>query len=389
MKKTRAKKLKMADYFEKEYKIPIRVVLKPKPAPLFLAPVVLRFTFSAFRKSLIFGVIILSIASQSAIFNAFEAHVINVTATIEDGIAEYIVINEVYYDVGNRKFCAVDEEEEPRNEWIELYNPTDAAVDISGWIIEDNDSFDVIPSSPQIPSHGFAVIAKDATTWQFWTIPPDAVKIELGSLIGNGLNNDGDRVILKDVSGAEIDAVSYGTDTYAFTPSAPDVPEGWSIARSPKGFDTNRASDWVGLETPNPGTNPHYKGHNDGTPCSGGGAAETEIEGEIEAISDGETATTTEEIIVIENPEYAATTTEEIINPEISEIPEQIATTTEEIINVEIPEQTATSTEVIVEDEEAEETTKEWIKEDLIDDEKISSEKPSLEEPEGDIDGEE
>ncbi len=254
--------------WEKEYKIPIRV-LKAEPTRSFGAPIVFRFAYSAFRKSMVFGAMVLLVISQSAVFNAFEAHVINVTATIEDGIAEYVVINEVYYDVGNRKFCAVDEESEPRNEWIELYNPTDEQIDVSGWTIEDNNSSDIIPNSPAIPSHGFAVISKNSSTWLFWSIPPETVKIELGSVIGNGLSNDGDRVILKDASGAEIDAVSYGDDTYAFVPSVPSVPESHSIARSPKGFDTNKASDWVELEIPNPGTNPHYETHTDGTPCSG------------------------------------------------------------------------------------------------------------------------
>jgi hypothetical protein len=167
---------------------------------------------------------------------------------------EHLTINEVYYDVKCHG-------EEGWNEWVEIYNPTDAAVDISGWVIQDNNSSDVIPSSPPIPADGFAVITPMATTWGYWpSIPAGAIKIVLGSKIGDGLNNDGDRVILKDVSGAEIDAVSYGTDTYAFSPSVPDVAEGHSIARSPKGFDTNQASDWVDLSWPTPGTNPHSDG---------------------------------------------------------------------------------------------------------------------------------
>ena len=267
MSKAAMKNLRNMDWM-KEYEIPIRV-LKAKPTCGFDASIIFRFAFSAFKKSLIFSIIILTVVSQSTLLNAFEAHVINVTATIEDGIAEYVVINEVYYDVGHRKFCAVDEEKEPRNEWVELYNPTDEPIDVSGWTIEDNDSFDVIPISPLISAHSFAVISKNDSTWLFWSIPPEAVKITLGSVIGNGLSNDGDRVILKDASGVEIDAVSYGDDAYAFLPPVPYVFEGRSIARSPKGFDTNKYSDWIELEVPNPGTNPHYEEHTDGTPCFG------------------------------------------------------------------------------------------------------------------------
>ena len=166
-------------------------------------------------------------------------------------IEEYIVINEVYYDVKCHG-------EEGWNEWVEIYNPTDEAVNISGWKIADNGGEDVIPSSNLIPAQGFAVITPKASTWTKWpSISPETVKIVLGSKIGNGLANDGDRVVLINNFGTEVDAVSYGTDTYAFDPSVPDVAEGHSIARSPKGFDTDQASDWVDLKWPNPGTNPH------------------------------------------------------------------------------------------------------------------------------------
>ena len=161
------------------------------------------------------------------------------------------VINEVYYDVepgrGN----------DANNEWVEIYNPTGSDVDISGWKICDNNLCDIIPVSPAIPAKGFAVITNDDSTWGLWPeIPAGAIKIALNSGIGNGLSNNGDKVILKNAADAEIDAMSYGDDTDIFNPSAPDAIQGNSLARLIKGYDVNTAVDWVISHTPNPGTNP-------------------------------------------------------------------------------------------------------------------------------------
>jgi len=169
-------------------------------------------------------------------------------------------INEVYYDVapdkGNEGHTANPDE------WIELYNPTNQDINVKDWTITDNTCSRTINANINIPAGGFAVVSKDASTWApgtgYWILPAGTTKIILGQNIGNGLANDGDRVILSRFDGLEIDAVSYGTDTYAFVPACSDVDEGHSLARHPKGFDTNQASDWEDLTNPNPGTNPHY-----------------------------------------------------------------------------------------------------------------------------------
>lgn len=150
-----------------------------------------------------------------------------------------IRINKVYYDVDAEHGIEYD------NEWIEIYNQTNQEIDISGWKICDNSECDDIPSSDPIPAGGFALITAKDTTWDYWQIPDKVIKIVLADgRIGNGLANDGDRVILKMPDGTEVDAMSYGTDNYAFDPPAPDVEEGHILGRSPNGFDTNRASDW-------------------------------------------------------------------------------------------------------------------------------------------------
>jgi signal peptidase len=168
-------------------------------------------------------------------------------------IANHVVINEVYYDVAPGKGSEGDTANP--DEWVELYNPTGISVDIKDWTIGDNvDSNNVSSAQKFIPPGGFALIAKSNSTWANWDEDPDADKIPIGDKIGNGLANDGDRVVLRDNNGNIIDQMSWGTDTSAFTPSATDVAEGHSLERDPDGVDTNTAVDFVDRTTPTPGT---------------------------------------------------------------------------------------------------------------------------------------
>ena len=157
-----------------------------------------------------------------------------------------IVINKVYYDVDKEHGT------EPYNEFIELYNPSRNEINLSNWTIGDNTSQDVIPSGTIIPAHGYLLITGNSSTFGYWDIPDEVIKIVLSDgEIGNGLANTDDRVILKTPDGVEVDAMSYGTDTYAFNPSCPDVDEGHMLGRYPNGFDTDTAADWkdYGLPT--------------------------------------------------------------------------------------------------------------------------------------------
>ena len=166
---------------------------------------------------------------------------------------DHVVINEVFYDVDSTHGS------DTNNEWIELYNPTADPVSIQNWDICDGNSCDTIVDAVIIPAYGFAVIVNDASTYEdFWDdIPAEAVKIALNNALGSGLNDGGDRVILKDASDIVIDHMSYGSDTSSFNPSvAITGADGKSIARVVKGWDTDTVEDWIFNATPNPGTNP-------------------------------------------------------------------------------------------------------------------------------------
>ncbi|MCK4723423.1 MAG: hypothetical protein KAT75_08960, partial [Dehalococcoidia bacterium] len=83
--------------------------------------------------------------------------------------------------------------------------------------------------------------------------------------IGNGLNNDGDHLILMDSTERVIDALSYGDDTTIMLPSCLDVAGGHSLERQPAGLDTDQASDFVDNGAPSPG---HGLGFATPTPSS-------------------------------------------------------------------------------------------------------------------------
>lgn len=166
--------------------------------------------------------------------------------------ASRVVINEVYYDVGPGKGNEGDNADP--DEWVELYNNTGSPINLKNWTITDNDATRIISATDvNIPTNGFVLLSKNASTWTLWSEDPGAVIIAIGEKIGNGLANTGDRLILKNHLGAEIDAMSYGTDTSILNPSAADVAEGHSLERFPPGADIDSDIDFIDRNPPTPG----------------------------------------------------------------------------------------------------------------------------------------
>ncbi len=116
----------------------------------------------------------------------------------------------------------------------------------------DNAEADAIPAIV-LPSGQFLVIA--ATASGFFANHPGYAGplVSLEGIIGDGLINAGDRVLLLAPDGTLIDAMSYGSDTGIFDPPCPDVDPGWSLARVPPDEDTNTRADWLPQATPHPG----------------------------------------------------------------------------------------------------------------------------------------
>lgn len=157
-----------------------------------------------------------------------------------------VVINEVQYD-------PVQGGVDAAFEWLELYNRTSRPIDLTNWKIEDNGGDDYI-TALQLPPGDFVVLA--AGTGFYANFPDFAGNLMFitDGRIGNGLNNNGDRLSLFDSTGVVIDAMSYGEDAAILSPSCPDVDEGHSLVRQPAGWDTDQASDFVDNGMPSPGS---------------------------------------------------------------------------------------------------------------------------------------
>lgn len=153
-----------------------------------------------------------------------------------------VVVNEVLYDSLST--------EDADGEWVELYNAGPDPVQLAGWRLADNRAADMLPEFLLQP-RAYVVVAVGATAalLQREGVP----LLPLSGSIGNGLGNEGDRLLLIDPSGRFVDTISWGVDSEALSPPVADVPAGHSVERVRPGVDTNGASDFVDNERPSPG----------------------------------------------------------------------------------------------------------------------------------------
>ena len=170
------------------------------------------------------------------------------------GALSTIVINEVMYD---------STQDDNYNEWIELYNPANQSINVSGWSITDNSAEDFLEGdldngngTTVIPPNGYAIIADHGTkVYENFSISNNAIRLYVDdSGIGNGLGNDQDKLILKNKTGNEIDSLEWGYDYPDVIGSPADlVNEGHTLARH-QGMDANNSSnDFYDCAIPTPG----------------------------------------------------------------------------------------------------------------------------------------
>jgi hypothetical protein len=163
-------------------------------------------------------------------------------------------------------------------EWVELYNPTTANVDLSGWYVGDvgpggeyGSGLYRFPDGTTLVAEGVIVLAHQATDVPFkpdyeFLVDPnrdDAAvpnMIPAGSWDGFGLalGNEGDEVFLLDEGQVPVDVVTYGDGGYAGVVAHPGVvDEGHSLERRPPREDTDDCSrDFLDRYPPTPGALP-------------------------------------------------------------------------------------------------------------------------------------
>ncbi|HRT57156.1 MAG TPA: lamin tail domain-containing protein, partial [Candidatus Paceibacterota bacterium] len=116
-----------------------------------------------------------------------------------------VVINEIMYH--HQRPAATNDLPPPPSdeEWLELYNRSTNAVDLSGWSLAGGIAYQFPPGRTLGPG-SFLVVARDSQTLS-WLYP--AIDI-VGNYTGQ-LANDGDTIVLKDAAGNPADRVQYYT----------------------------------------------------------------------------------------------------------------------------------------------------------------------------------
>lgn len=114
-----------------------------------------------------------------------------------------IVINEVMYHPALLRSTNGWPAQESPEQWIELYNRSTNAVDLTGWQIDGGIHFS-FPSGRILPPDGYLVVARDIST--FRKLYPS---IDLAGDFSGRLSRHGDLIVLKDGDGNPADEVRY------------------------------------------------------------------------------------------------------------------------------------------------------------------------------------
>src|SRR5690606_5561490 len=90
-------------------------------------------------------------------------------------------------------------------EWVELYNRTDAPVNINRWRFSDAaNTVTITQQDFFIEPNTFIVLTADSSILNFYSVPVPILRFNLPAL-----NNTGDNVVIKDSLGLIIDSLTY------------------------------------------------------------------------------------------------------------------------------------------------------------------------------------
>ncbi|MCF7730785.1 MAG: lamin tail domain-containing protein [Akkermansiaceae bacterium] len=128
-------------------------------------------------------------ATLTLAFAAVAGLVLTVSSTSVLGV----VINEVHHDA---------EPKTERAEFVELFNPGDATVDLSGWLLEGVENY-TFPAGTSLAPGRFLVVAEDIATMQ------SKFRVTTTHQYSGTLDNEGELLRLLDGAGTEVDRVDY------------------------------------------------------------------------------------------------------------------------------------------------------------------------------------
>ena len=154
--------------------------------------------------------------------------------------AQSVVINEL---LASNTAILADPDFNDFGDWIELYNPTSSAVDLSGYTVTD-DLTDAsrwrLPDGTTIAAGGYLILWTDDGD----TGPPSASALHTDFKLSAG----GEQVGLYDPSGAVVDTLSFGEQTTDISYGrVPDGSEVWAFMSTPTPGAANTAGTSGGL----------------------------------------------------------------------------------------------------------------------------------------------
>lgn len=140
---------------------------------------------------------------------------------IDHPLADRVIVNEISPRSGTA------------GDWLEIYNRTDNAVDLTGWYLTDDSHRRFVFPTTLLPAHGYLVICEDTPSF-------DAAFPTVTDRLGNlpfGLHKRTDRVGLYAADDAYVNALTYDIS------HPPDMAFTYALALP--GLDNRRHRHWV------------------------------------------------------------------------------------------------------------------------------------------------
>jgi hypothetical protein len=160
----------------------------------------------------------------------------------------------------------------PEEEWFEVYNAGSGPANLNDYKIGDEETIGQgegmmrFPTGSVLLEGEILVVANQASSfYSKYGFYPDFELVNTKAVVPDlatygewssgsiNLSQSDDELLLLNKNDQVQDSLSWGSSTWAFSPSIPAVPQGHSLARIPANLDTNQASDWVDQAQPVPG----------------------------------------------------------------------------------------------------------------------------------------
>ncbi|MFB6272541.1 MAG: Ig-like domain-containing protein [Salinibacter sp.] len=123
------------------------------------------------------------------------------------------------------------------DEWIELHNPTDSAIDLAGWTLGSDDGSPDIELTGTIPSGGYYVLERT---------DDEAVSDVAADQIYTGtLSNSGEALTLRDGSDNVIDRANRDSGNWPGGVNPSDDPDGWGTMERVDPSAPDDADNWA------------------------------------------------------------------------------------------------------------------------------------------------